>query len=64
MAHPALLGATLAVLLATAWAYARGATGYVDNGDGYYLYAARRMAQGAALYRDVMGTQPPVVYLR
>jgi len=62
-AHRALLGAALAVLGVTAWAYARGATGYIDNGDGYYLYAARRVAHGATLYRDVMGTQPPVVYL-
>jgi len=57
------LGTALAVLVATAWSYVRGASGYVDNGDGYYLYAARRVAGGAALYRDVMGTQPPVVYL-
>ena len=51
------------MLGATAWVYARGATSYIDNGDGYYLYAARRVAQGVTLYRDVMGTQPPVVYL-
>lgn len=57
------LGTALAVLVATAWSYARGASGYVDNGDGYYLYAARRVAGGATLYRDVMGTQPPMVYL-
>jgi len=62
-AHRALLGAALAALGVTAWAYARGATSYIDNGDGYYLYAARRVAQGATLYRDVMGTQPPVAYL-
>jgi len=62
-AHRVLLGAALVMLGATAWAYARGATSYIDNGDGYYLYAARRVAQGATLYRDVMGTQPPVVYL-
>ncbi len=62
-AHWALLGAALAMLGATAWVYARGATSYIDNGDGYYLYAARRVAQGVTLYRDVMGTQPPVVYL-
>jgi len=62
-AHWALLGVALAMLGATAWVYARGATSYIDNGDGYYLYAARRVAQGATLYRDVMGTQPPVVYL-
>ncbi len=62
-AHRVLLGAALAVLGATAWAYAHSATSYIDNGDGYYLYAARRVARGATLYRDVMGTQPPVVYL-
>ena len=54
--------AALAVLALTAYGYVRGAMAYVDNGDGYYLYAAHRIAQGAVLYRDVMGTQPPVVY--
>jgi len=58
-----LLALTIIALLVTAWAYVRGAWGYVDNGDGYYLYAARRVARGAVLYRQVMGTQPPVVYL-
>jgi len=58
-----LLALTLIALLVTAWVYVRGAWGYVDNGDGYYLYAARRVARGAVLYRQVMGTQPPVVYL-
>src|SRR5690348_15564708 len=60
----ALLLALAAVTLAlTVRSYVQGAGAYVDNGDGYYLYAARRLAQGAVLYRNVMGTQPPLVYL-
>ncbi len=61
--HCALLGLALAALLATAGAYVRGATGYMDNGEGLYLYPAYRLARGGVLYRDVMGTQPPVVYV-
>lgn len=59
----ALIALTTLVEALTAWAYTRNAAGYVDNGDGYYLYAAHRVARGAVLYRDVMGTQPPVVFL-
>src|SRR5437764_10346357 len=57
-----LIALVVVVLAATAHAYLQGALSYVDNGDGYYLYAAHRLAQGAVLYRDVMGTQPPLVY--
>ncbi len=57
-----LAGAVGAVALATR-SYLASASAYVDNGDGYYLYAAWRLAHGAVLYRDVMGTQPPLVYL-
>src|SRR5919197_5096750 len=57
-----LITLVVVVLAATTRAYLQGALSYVDNGDGYYLYAAHRLAQGAVLYRDVMGTQPPLVY--
>src|SRR5918911_175977 len=57
-----LIALVVVVLAATTRAYLQGARSYVDNGDGYYLYAAHRLAQGAVLYRDVMGTQPPLVY--
>jgi 4-amino-4-deoxy-L-arabinose transferase-like glycosyltransferase len=57
-----LIALVVVVLAATTRAYVLGARSYVDNGDGYYLYAAHRLAQGAVLYRDVMGTQPPLVY--
>ena len=57
-----LIALVVVVLAATTRAYLQGALSYVDNGDGYYLYAAHRLAQGAVLYRDVMGTQPPLVY--
>src|ERR671934_1219120 len=58
-----LIAPVVVVLAATTRAYLQGALNYVDNGDGYYLYAAHRLAQGAVLYRDVMGTQPPLVYV-
>ena len=59
----ALLAAASVVALVTLLRYVATASSYIDNGDGYYLYAAHRLAQGAVLYRDVMGTQPPAVYL-
>lgn len=36
---------------------------YLDYVDGYYLYVAHRMAQGGVLYRQLMGVQPPGIYL-
>src|SRR5256714_1101635 len=57
-----LIALAVVMLAATTRAYLQGAMSYVDNGDGYYLYAAQRLAHGAVLYRDVMGTQPPLVY--
>ena len=56
------LALALAVLACTAWAYLSNAYAYVDNGDGLYLYPARRLAQGATLYREAVATQPPLVY--
>ncbi len=34
--------------------------GYIDFGDGNYMYISWRMANGATLYRDIMAPQPPV----
>ncbi|MCD6385179.1 glycosyltransferase family 39 protein [Candidatus Sumerlaeota bacterium] len=34
--------------------------GYIDFGDGNYLYISWRMANGVVLYRDVMAPQPPI----
>lgn len=34
--------------------------GYIDLGDGNYLYISWRMTQGLTLYRDIMAPQPPV----
>ncbi|MCH8333453.1 hypothetical protein IIC65_05920, partial [Candidatus Sumerlaeota bacterium] len=32
---------------------------YIDFGDGNYLYIAARIAEGGALYRDILAPQPP-----
>lgn len=37
--------------------------GYLDFGDGNYLYLSRRLAQGATLYRDLLAPQPPMHFL-
>lgn len=34
--------------------------GYIDFGDGNYLYISWRMANGVMLYRDIMAPQPPI----
>lgn len=56
---------TLALLIGGYWllAWHRSNLAYLDYVDGYYLYAAHRVAQGAILYRQVMGVQPPGIYL-
>jgi hypothetical protein len=33
--------------------------GYIDFGDGNYMYIAGRIAQGAVVYRDILAPQPP-----
>ena len=55
----------LAVLIGGYWllAWHRSNLAYLDYVDGYYLYAAHRVAQGAILYRLVMGVQPPGIYM-
>lgn len=34
--------------------------GYIDFGDGNYLYISKRMTEGVVLYRDIVSPQPPV----
>lgn len=34
--------------------------GYIDFGDGNYLYISWRLASGAVLYRDILAPQPPL----
>lgn len=34
--------------------------GYIDFGDGNYLYISWRLSQGARLYRDIVSPQPPL----
>ena len=55
----------LALLIGGYWllAWHRSNLAYLDYVDGYYLYAAHRVAQGGILYRQVMGVQPPGIYL-
>src|SRR5258708_6688069 len=33
--------------------------GYIDFGDGNYMYIAKRIAQGVVPYRDILAPQPP-----
>ena len=56
---------TLVLLIGGYWllAWRRSNLAYLDYVDGYYLYAAHRVAQGAVLYRQIMGVQPPGIYL-
>ncbi|MCX7765503.1 MAG: glycosyltransferase family 39 protein [Candidatus Sumerlaeia bacterium] len=34
--------------------------GYIDFGDGNYLYISSRLVDGLVLYRDIMAPQPPI----
>jgi len=34
--------------------------GYLDFGDGNYMYISWRVSQGAVLYRDILAPQPPL----
>lgn len=34
--------------------------GYIDFGEGNYLYISWRLSEGAALYRDILSPQPPL----
>jgi 4-amino-4-deoxy-L-arabinose transferase-like glycosyltransferase len=65
LADALFLPAFLALLLAAYWLLVvrTGSHAYLDYVDGYYLYVAHRMAQGATLYSGVMGVQPPGIYV-
>lgn len=54
----AALGILYAVLIVTYWN-----RGYVDFGDGNYMYISWRLTQGAMLYRDVLAPQPPMHFV-
>jgi hypothetical protein len=56
---PPILFATACVLYGAVVA-SHWSMGYIDFGDGNYLYISRRLAQGAVLYRDVLAPQPPL----
>ena len=47
--------AVYAVITAIHWNY-----GYIDFGDGNYIYISWRMAQGTMVYRDILAPQPPM----
>ncbi len=51
----AVIALAYAALIVPLW----GAT-YWDFGDGNYLYIARRVNEGAVLYRDILAPQPPL----
>lgn len=44
-----------AVIVVSHWS-----EGYIDFGDGNYLYISWRLSEGAVLYRDVLAPQPPL----
>ncbi len=51
------------IFLALAYAVPVVATwnlGYLDFGDGNYMYISWRLSQGAVLYRDILAPQPPL----
>lgn len=51
----ALLAVLYAVPVVLCWNQ-----GYLDFGDGNYMYISWRLSQGAVLYRDVLAPQPPL----
>lgn len=46
-------------IIYAAYTIAQWSMGYIDFGDGNYMYIARRIAEGAVVYRDVLAPQPP-----
>ena len=38
---------------------AQWSLGYIDFGDGNYMYIGARIAEGAVVYRDILAPQPP-----
>lgn len=50
-----LFGLLYALLVVPNWSL-----GYIDFGDGNYMYISWRLVEGAVLYRDILAPQPPV----
>jgi hypothetical protein len=53
-----LVSAACAAFLALIFTHFK--LGYVDFGDGNYMYISWRLSEGAVLYRDILAPQPPV----
>ncbi len=49
------IAAVYAAYTVAQWSY-----GYIDFGDGNYLYIGWRIAQGDIVYRDILAPQPPL----
>lgn len=47
-------------LIYTVFTVAQWSKGYIDFGDGNYMYIGWRIASGAAVYRDILAPQPPM----
>jgi hypothetical protein len=58
-ADPTLILAIVSFLYATLVA-SHWDTGYIDFGDGNYMYLSWRMSEGAVLYKDLLAPQPPM----
>lgn len=50
-----LVAVTYAVVVISHWN-----EGYLDFGDGNYMYISWRLSEGAVLYRDILAPQPPL----
>ncbi len=51
----AIVSLLYAALVASHWD-----TGYIDFGDGNYMYLSWRMSEGAGLYKELLAPQPPM----
>lgn len=50
-----LVAVIYAVYTVAQWSY-----GYIDFGDGNYMYIGWQIASGAVVYRDILAPQPPI----
>lgn len=53
------LALAVAAALHSAFVVSTWSLGYIDFGDGNYLYIGSRIAEGAVVYRDILAPQPP-----
>ena len=58
--HRAALALVTLGLVCGAVGLATLSEGYIDFGDGNYLYIAWRLSEGAVLYQDILSPQPPL----